>query len=179
MNTAPKATEETHWYLLYTNPRSEKKAAQELVANGFEVFLPIQRVLKQWSDRKKWVDEPLFRSYLFIYTQKEKNFTKILGTQHIVKFVSFNGEAVKVNQRDIDLIHILIGNFNSIVSEPYKPKPGDIVEVQAGPLIGQKAKLVKVKGSQQVYIEIPAIMQNVKINIPLNYLKKVEGLESL
>ncbi len=51
----------TCWYLLYTNPRAEKKVALELQKKGFEVFLPLQRTLKVWSDRKKWVEEPLFK----------------------------------------------------------------------------------------------------------------------
>ena len=34
---------------------------------GIESYLPLKKVLKQWSDRKKWVEEPLFRSYIFIH----------------------------------------------------------------------------------------------------------------
>ena len=66
-------TQTARWYLLYTKPRAEKKVALELGLKGYELFLPLQRTLKQWSDRKKWVEEPLFKGYIFIYTVLEKN----------------------------------------------------------------------------------------------------------
>ena len=54
------------WYALYVKSRAEKKVAADLSANSIEYYLPLQKVLKQWSDRKKWVEEPLFRSYVFV-----------------------------------------------------------------------------------------------------------------
>ena len=54
------------WYVLYTKPRHEIKALERLTQNGFEVYCPMKTTLKQWSDRKKKVSEPLLPSYLFI-----------------------------------------------------------------------------------------------------------------
>ena len=60
------ASGEKTWYALYTKSRNEKKAHSALVSSGIDSFLPLIKNLKQWSDRKKWVEEPLFRSYLFV-----------------------------------------------------------------------------------------------------------------
>jgi hypothetical protein len=56
------------WYVIKTNSRAEKKVEERLQKLGFEVFLPLQTSLKQWSDRKKKVSIPLISSTLFIHS---------------------------------------------------------------------------------------------------------------
>lgn len=58
------------WVAAYTRPRSEKKAASELEALGLEVYLPLQKQLKQWSDRKKWVETVVAPMVLFLNVDK-------------------------------------------------------------------------------------------------------------
>ena len=60
------ASQDFPWYVLYTKPRNEKKVAQRLSEAGYTVYCPLQKVRRQWSDRTKVVEEPLFKSYLFI-----------------------------------------------------------------------------------------------------------------
>ena len=55
------------WYAVYTKPKWEKKVAELLARKGIEHYCPLNRVLKQWHDRKKWVEEPLLTSYVFVY----------------------------------------------------------------------------------------------------------------
>ena len=54
------------WYAIYTKPRTEKKACEELTCKGISTYLPVVKTLKQWSDRKKWVEKPYFPGYLFV-----------------------------------------------------------------------------------------------------------------
>ena len=51
---------------MYTRPRWEKKIASLLDSRGIENYLPLNKILKQWSDRKKIVQEPLFKGYIFV-----------------------------------------------------------------------------------------------------------------
>lgn len=165
----------TCWYLLYTNPRAEKKVALELQKKGFEVFLPLQRTLKVWSDRKKWMEEPLFKSYLFIHTELERNYYQILNTTGIVKFVSFQGSPAKVDQREITLVKLLLGNFADLnpVAEPVEAMvPGELVTIIAGPLIGTQGKLIATRSGDKVLIELETMQQNLLITIPSNFLIK-------
>ena len=61
-----KTTTNSIWYVLYTKPKNEKKVYEKLTLQGFECYCPCQRTLKQWSDREKWVEEPIFKSYIFV-----------------------------------------------------------------------------------------------------------------
>ncbi|MBM3931167.1 MAG: antitermination protein NusG, partial [Sphingomonadales bacterium] len=74
------------WHVVYTLPRHEKKAARELELQGLEHWLPLHKVRKQWSDRRKWVEEPLFRSYLFVLVTP-KTYFDILNTYGIVRYL--------------------------------------------------------------------------------------------
>src|ERR1700744_6480890 len=89
------------WYPVYTNPRAEIKAHRALTDKGIVSYLPLHRQLKQWSDRKKWVDEPFIRSYLFVYI-KESERTAVLMTKGISRFIYFSGEIATIPDRQIE-----------------------------------------------------------------------------
>jgi transcriptional antiterminator RfaH len=172
-------TNKTHWYLLYTNPRAEKKAALELQKKGYEVFLPLQKTLKVWSDRKKWVEEPLFKSYLFIETELEANYYTILNTPGIVKFISFQSHPAIVDPREINLVKLLLSDHDelSIGSHREHLEPGlwvegEAVTIIAGPLIGTTGKLITTRTGNKMLIELLSIQQNILATIPQQFLSK-------
>ena len=74
------------WLVLYTKPRNEKKVAERLTKNGFEVYCPLIKTLRQWSDRKKKVEIPMFSSYVFIHID-EKNRQLPLYDQGVMNYV--------------------------------------------------------------------------------------------
>ena len=57
---------EKSWYAVYTNSRAEKRVSDRIEELGIETFLPLQKTLRQWSDRKKLVEKPLISSYVFV-----------------------------------------------------------------------------------------------------------------
>jgi transcriptional antiterminator RfaH len=170
----------TYWYLLYSNPRAEKKAALELQKKGYEVFLPLQKTLKTWSDRKKWVEEPLFKSYLFIETELEANYFNILNTPGIVKFISFQSLPAIVDPREIRLVKILLGNHDESLESAASYdswQEGEAVTIIAGPLIGTQGKLITTRKGNKMLIELQSIQQNILISIPQNFLSKEISLK--
>lgn len=166
-------TQKAHWYLLYTKPRAEKKVAAELVLKGYEYYLPLQRTLKQWSDRKKWVEEPLFKSYIFINTALEKNFYDILNTNGVVKFVNFERHPAMVDVRELELVKRLLGegNFHFSSIELNSLQLGDEVEIIAGPLIGLRGHLCQTQGSGKVILSLTSIHQGLQVTLPTEYIR--------
>ena len=90
-----------HWHPLYTKPRQEFKAEQQLAAIGLEYYLPTITRLKQWSDRKKKVTEPLFRGYIFVYGE-EISRLRALQQESIVRSLIFNKKPAYVQDWEID-----------------------------------------------------------------------------
>lgn len=162
-----------NWYAVYTSPRAEKKAHAELVGKGIESYLPLMRTLKLWSDRKKWVEEPLFRSYLFVNIDQSRYFD-VLNTPGVVRYITFEGKAVPVPQNQIDAIRFYLSETGSLpdgnVSELVA---GSAVEVSRGPLKGLKGVVVDHLGQKRVRIEIDALGQFLNLSISLKDLRTI------
>jgi transcription antitermination factor NusG len=178
-NRMQKKNNQTHWYLLYTNPRAEKKVAMELQHKGYEIFLPMHKTLKQWSDRKKWVAEPLFKSYIFIYAELVKHYYDILNVAGIVKFVSFEKFPAVVDPREITFLKLMLGNgAGNIISveenSNWEGEMGDDVEVISGPLIGLSGKLIQKHGAKLLQIELETMHQTLLIRIPQDFVRLKE-----
>ena len=161
------------WYALYTNPRAEKKVVKELTLQGFENFLPLQTTFKQWSDRKKKVEIPLFNSYVFVRIDIKKSYYKILEISGIVKFVKFGKEINSMRDEQIEQIKLLLSNFDDIDVDSDSIGLSELVEVIAGPLKGLKGKTIESQGSKSFAIEIEQLGCFMKINLPKQFLKKV------
>jgi transcription antitermination factor NusG len=166
----------TKWYLIYTNPRSEKKVEAELLKRGYEVFLPMHKTLKQWSDRKKWVEEPLFKSYIFINTELEKKYYDIKNVSGIVKFVIFEKNPAEVDPREIALVKLMLGDLGvgsallaTALAQTWEI--GEEVEVIAGPLIGTKGKLIYKNGNKFLQIELETMQQTLLVRIPPEFVR--------
>ncbi len=142
------------WHAVYVKSRSEKKAQFELQAKEIETFLPLQRKLRQWSDRKKWVETPLISGYLFVKASR-KEYDLVLQSNYVVSYVRFEGKAAIVPDYQIDYLKLMLKQDNSDIEiTREKLKPGQMIEVVAGPFIGLKGKLQKMKGKSKVAIEL-------------------------
>src|ERR1700744_6665019 len=98
MDTTRLKTGTYKWYPVYTNPRAEKKAYQALLNKGIETYLPLHRQLKQWSDRKKWVEEPLIKSYLFVKIAEQQQ-TEVLMTRGVSRFIYFSNKITSMPEK--------------------------------------------------------------------------------
>lgn len=160
------------WYAVYTKSRNEKKAAADLEEKGIEVYLPLLKTLKQWSDRKKWVEEPLFRSYLFVRIY-DKNYLDVLQTDGIVRFIMFRQERIPVPDAQIEAVKAYLNDEERISTTETNYQPGDLVEIIRGPMRGLPGTLVEVKGKQRVLVEIESIGQRLMINVPKSMLEQL------
>ena len=165
-----------HWFAIYTNPRAEKKVSDQLNRQGIEHYLPLQKRLKQWSDRKKWVEEPLFRSYLFVHVS-ELEYLKVLQTYGVVRFITFERKAVPVPEDQIALIRRLLLEEVDLEVVEQDFEPGDLVEVNAGPMMGMKGELVSVQGEFRVRVRFEMLAQSILVNIPGGWLKTLKKAE--
>ena len=91
---------EKGWYAIYTHSRAEKRVSDRLTEAGIETFLPLQKTLRQWSDRKKLVEKPLISSYVFVKVVPREFFT-VRKTDGVVKFIMLAGQA-RCHPRDPD-----------------------------------------------------------------------------
>ena len=158
------------WIAIYTKSRHEKKVASKLIEKGFEVYLPLIKKRQKWSDRKKWISYPLFKSYIFVRIQQSKNLL-VLKTPGIVKVVKFGNEVATIDQNSIDAIKLMIEGGYSPESTDYFIK-GDLAEVVDGPLKGVVGAVARIDGKDRLIIKIDCIQHSVSIQIKRNFLKR-------
>jgi transcription antitermination factor NusG len=161
------------WYAVYTKSRAEKKALLELEIQGVECYLPLHRKLRQWSDRKKWIEVPLISGYLFVHISL-KEYDLVLRTNNVVTYVRFEGKAAIIPDREIESIqHLLRQKDVALEVSNQVFSKGDKIEVIAGPLMGMRGKLVTIKGKKKVAIEIEQLNLSLVVEVPINEISKI------
>ncbi|HZL11714.1 MAG TPA: UpxY family transcription antiterminator [Prolixibacteraceae bacterium] len=154
-----------NWYAVYVKSRAEKKAQTELQFKEIETFLPIQRKLRQWSDRKKWVEMPLISGYLFVRICR-KEYDSVLQSNYVVSYVRFEGTAATIPDNQIDYLKLMLQQDDleiEITRETFLP--GQMIEVISGPLIGLQGKLIRIKGKNKVAIELEQLGYSALVEI--------------
>lgn len=159
------------WYALYTKSRAEKKVAEQLEQKNVEVYLPLQKTLKQWSDRKKMVEEPLFRSYVFVRVSNE-DYLEALNTPGVVCFVTIAREKIAIPDYQIAAVKTYLGEQEWEKSLDYFEE-GNEVEVAYGPMKGLRGVLQSAKDHRKLIVQIDAINQNITLTLPAHLLNKV------
>ena len=160
-----------NWYAIYTASRNEKKVFDRLEKEGVSAFLPLIKKQRQWSDRKKWVEMPLFPSYLFVKISASEHL-KVLKISGVVKFISFEGKAVSIPEKQIETIKAMILSGYELESTGEKFESGDKIRIAAGPLIGLEGIFVDYRGSKKVMIRIEQIGQSILLNVPASLIAK-------
>ena len=142
--------EENHqnsrWHVLYTKPRHEVKALERLVQNGFEVYCPMKTTLKQWSDRKKKVSEPLLPSYIFIKTTEKKRATPLTDPS-IINYIFWLGKPAIIRDTEIDTLKGIISKDKVQEFEVRKLKVGDEIDIIKGQIKGKNATIKSISNN--------------------------------
>ncbi len=163
------------WYVFYTRSRQEKKVKELLERAGREVFLPMQRVLRQWSDRKKRVDIPLFNSYIFVKSN-EADIQEIVQVPGIAWNIRHNGRPAVLREEEYAVINrfIATGYFLETTGDVEVFNIGDRAKVIDGPLTGLAGILTGRDKNQRFSILLEGINQVIQVQIPGNLLEKID-----
>lgn len=151
----------TNWYPLYTRSRHEKFIESALIEKGIESFTPTVLLRKRWSDRIKFIEQPLFKSYCFAkFSLKDK--TVIVSQPGVVNIVHFKNQYMPIQDSVIDSLKILVKNKIRIDPHPYL-KIGDKVAVKEGPLKGVEGYIIEKRNrNTTLVISIEAIASSIK-----------------
>jgi len=161
---------EKKWFALYTRARWEKKVSEILTRKKIENYCPINKVVRQWSDRKKIVYEPLFTSYVFVRIS-ESDITRLKQTQGVINFIYWLGKPAVIRDSEIDSIRNFLSEHVNIKLEKSPINANDKVRVLSGPLMELEGEVLSVK-SRTVKVALPSLgylmfaeveMENVKV----------------
>jgi transcription antitermination factor NusG len=142
-----------NWYAVYTKPRWEKKVNELLLKAGVEAYCPLNKVRKKWSDRIKWVEEPLFKSYVFVKIAEEEK-TAVRMVNGIVNFVYWLGRPAIIKDKEIEIIRKFLNEYTEVRAEPLNLRIDAKIKINRGVLMDKEAKVVEVMNKKvRVVIE--------------------------
>jgi len=161
------------WYVYYTKSRHEKKVKELLERRGFDVFLPMQKVLRQWSDRKKKVETPLFNSYIFVRTE-EHRISDVLQIPGVSWNIRHNGKPAVLHANEYDLINrfLATGLTLEVLATP-DLRQGDQVKVIDGPLRGMYGVLVGTADDTRFLVALDSIGQSIRVTLEPHLMKRI------
>ena len=158
-----------HWYALYTAPRAEKKVAERFTESGIEHYLPIQKVMRKWSDRMKEVEVPVVNGYIFVNIS-ELQFKAVLNTYGAIQFVREFGKPVPIPDKQLARLRFMVDNAEAPVEFNFEAlKPGQPITITRGPLQGLIGELQEVKGKHHVIIRLDKFGYAIT-EVPLSFI---------
>ena len=133
------------WFVLYTKPKNEKKVADKLKAKGIDVYCPLIKVKRQWSDRIKTIEEPLFKSYCFVNLE-ERERANVFGVSGIVRYLFWQNKAAIVRDSEIDAIKAMLNEADQCQSDINFVELGSRFSINSGSFNKLSGTVVRQQG---------------------------------
>jgi len=158
------------WYLIYTRPRHEKKVHSRLSELKIHSFLPTRKVLRNWHDRKKFIDEPLFPSYVFIYLNDLQSYYDGIDADGSLYYVKNGKEIARVNEMVIKNIQLLVRESKEMEVSEKRFLPGKKLVIQKGALTGLSCELIQFDNKEKLLVRVELLQRNIVLTLPQEYL---------
>jgi len=161
-----------NWYVIYTKSRYEKAVADKLALFGIEVYCPLLKRKKLWSDRWKLVEEPLFRSYCFVQLE-DKDRDSIFTVPGVVRYVYHCGKPAIIREKEMDLLKSWLMQYDhdSIHSETLNAN--DRIRIRSGALMDKEAEVLESKGHYALLL-LEDLGLQVKVDLRKNIIEKLQ-----
>ena len=160
--------EKSSWYVLFTKSRSEKKVAELLSSAGYIVYCPLRKVQRQWSDRVKVLEEPLFKSHLFIQVEEAKR-AEVFTFPGTVRYLFWLGEPAVVRNSEIKTIKKWLGSFDHKNIDISMIVPGDFVRITSGQFSGEEAVFLD-SSNQRALVQLKELGVQLSLSLANNDL---------
>ena len=162
--------QEKRWYAVYTRPRWEKKSDGILLRKGIMSWCPTQKVERYWTDRKKIIEDPLFRSYVFVNINEEDR-VNVLMTEGSINFVYYLGEPAIIRDEEIENIKKYLSEKDAKISlisiEGFKEDT--LVTINHGVFMNNTGTVIK-GGKKKVYVRLESLGQVMVVEFPNEYV---------
>jgi transcription antitermination factor NusG len=164
---------ETKWHAVYTKPRWEKKVDEILGKKNIESYCPLNKVQRQWSDRKKIVQEPLFASYVFVHVE-EKVLPELKKVDGILNLVYWLGKPAVIRDHEIDVIRRFLNEHMNVHLEKALVNLNDQVRITSGPLMELEGQVIAVR-NKTVKIILPSLGYQMVAEVSADNLEVIRS----
>ena len=161
---------EKKWFALYTRSRAEKKAKQQLLDASIDCYLPVQKTLRQWSDRKKKVERVVLPSYIFVNIEPNQT-DKVFVCDHLIAFVRYEGKPAIIPDKQIEAFKRIIDSETPFEINPENFPRGSKVKVIYGSLKGVEGEIYEIANNKKLIVRIDQVGFSLSVKISPDYLE--------
>ncbi len=165
------------WFAIYTKFRSEKEVARRLGRKDIECYVPINRVVREYTRKRKIVELPLINCYAFVRITKDE-YVPVLETEYVLRFIHFSRNLISIPDSEIDLLKRICQEVNDIQTEEVPFVKGLPVEIIGGNLTGVRGKLVSDLG-KNFLIELEHIGIGLRVEVEPKLLKPLASWKAI
>jgi len=167
------------WFVIYTKPRHEKKIVRQLEDIQISHYLPVVKKLRTWSDRKKYIDSPLFPSYVFVRLENMQNYFRSLEIDGVLHYLRTGKQIATVSENLINNLKMAVSQApNDIEVSSEYICPGTILYIREGPFVGFCCEVIQHKGKQKILVRIELIQRNILLDLPAESLIPVAMVQN-
>lgn len=171
------SSEKRNWLVIRTRPRWEMKVYNQIVEKKIDTFLPLITTIKQWSDRKKKIQIPMFNSYLFVNVTPEERILAIKETVGAMNYIYYNKRPAVVSNLEIESIKLSLVTPEKVKIESNLVTKGDYVKVISGPFTGMMGIVTELRGNYKLTVNLYELSMSLNIVVNPNEIKKTEKPE--
>lgn len=151
------------WYVLYTKSRTEKAVADKLRERGIEVYCPLVKTRRQWSDRVKTIEEPLFRSYCFVNLEEQQR-SQVFGVPGIVRYLFWMNKPAVVRDSEITIIKRMLNEIDSTNIRVESFSSSDRIKIKSGCFTNQEGNVISQQGKTLIVL-IDSLQMVMKVDL--------------
>jgi len=164
------------WYAVYTRPKWEKKVAELLLKKKIDNYCPLYKSVRQWSDRKKTIMEPLFTSYVFVHiSEKDQLFVK--QTDGVLNFVYWLGKPAIIKNEEIDVIRKFLAENEHVKLEQIDVNVNDRIKIINGPFKYWEGSVTEIR-PKSVKVLLPSLGYALVAEIPKSRIELINASHS-
>jgi transcriptional antiterminator RfaH len=163
------------WHVLYTMPKHEKKVSIELGRNGYEYYMPVKIIARKWHDRNKYLETPLFQSYLFVKLNHVNDYYESLRIQGVLKYIQFGSELARISEQLIRDIQLTIQFSRDVELNSNEIPEGKRLLIKNGPLTGLECEVVRMNGRDRVLVRLQILKRNLLASFNANSLADISS----
>lgn len=162
------------WYAFTTQPRHEKRVAEQLQSRSIEAFLPLIAAPSRWKDRQVVLERPVFPGYVFARIDLHQR-RQVFCLPGIVRMLSFNGQPARIDDAEIEAVRTCLAGGNNPKPHPFLDI-GERVRVKSGSLIGLEGIVLRHKNHCRIVFSITLIHQAVAVETDAILLEPIGAL---
>lgn len=165
------------WFAILARSNREKSASLLLENAGYECYVPTSKYTRQWSDRTKEVEVPLFPGYFFC-RMNPSNRLPVLITPGVIQIVGVGKMPIPVEEEEIAAIQRAGKSGLSVMPWPYL-EIGQVARIEEGPLRGMTGIVVRIKSGMKLVLSVSLLQRSVAVEIDRSWVSSTHEVARL